>query len=138
MIPLPTPLTLVALACATAAAIILIGYIVRRPPLVGATKIWLLLGLGVFPIGAAAAANIQGFEATKKRNFCGSCHVMTPHAADSDDRASLSLASRHGRNHLFGDENCYACHADYGMFGTVLTKLGGMRHVWLYATQYRD
>jgi hypothetical protein len=30
------------------------------------------------------------------------------------------------------------CHADYGMFGTVLTKLGGMRHVWLYVTEYRN
>ena len=27
------------------------------------------------------------------------------------------------------------CHADYGMFGTVLTKIGGMRHVWLYYTR---
>jgi cytochrome c-type protein NapC len=24
------------------------------------------------------------------------------------------------------------------MFGTVLTKMGGMRHVWLYYTQYRN
>lgn len=24
------------------------------------------------------------------------------------------------------------------MFGTVLTKLGGMRHVWLYYTEYRN
>src|SRR5690349_238375 len=112
----PTPLALVALACAGAASVILIAYIARRPPLVGLTKLWLLLGLGVLPIGAAAAGNIEGFEATKKRHFCGSCHVMVPHASDSDDRASLSLASRHARNNLFGDENCYVCHADYGMF----------------------
>ena len=138
MMALQSPLSLLAFVCAGAAAVILIVYIVRRPPLVGATKIWLLLGLGVFPIGAAAAGNIEGFKATKKRHFCGSCHVMIPHAADSDDRASLSLASRHARNELFGEDNCYACHADYGMFGTVLTKLGGMRHVWLYATKYRD
>src|SRR6478672_11766570 len=104
MIAHASPLTLVALICAGAAALILIAYIVWRPPLAGATKIWLLLGLGVFPIGAAAAGNIEGFEATKKRHFCGSCHVMTPHASDSDDRTSLSLASRHARNHLFGEE----------------------------------
>jgi nitrate/TMAO reductase-like tetraheme cytochrome c subunit len=132
------PLTIVAFLCAGFAAAILIVYLIRRPPLVGATKLWLLLGLGVFPIGAAAAGNIQGFEATKQRRFCGSCHVMGPHAADSEDRLSLSLASRHARNNLFGEENCYVCHADYGMFGTVVTKLGGMRHVWLYVTQFRD
>jgi cytochrome c-type protein NapC len=62
---------------------------------------------------------------------------MAPHAADSENRASASLSSRHARNKLFGDDNCYVCHADYGMYGTVLTKIGGMRHVWLYYTQYR-
>jgi hypothetical protein len=131
-----SPLALVALAFATLSATILIAYIVVRPPLVRATKLWLLLGLGVFPIGAAFAGNVQGFEATKERAFCGSCHVMALHQADSDDRASGSLASRHARNAMFGNENCYVCHADYGMFGTVVTKAGGMRHVWLYLTEY--
>jgi cytochrome c-type protein NapC len=81
--------------------------------------------------------NVQGYEATKKRSFCGSCHVMALHAADSNDPKSGSLASRHARNAVFGAENCYACHADYGMFGTIATKIGGMRHVWLYYTRYR-
>jgi cytochrome c-type protein NapC len=134
----PSPLTLLALGCAIAATGIIVAYLVRQPHLVGATKVWLLLGLGVFPLGVAAAGNIQGFEATKERRFCGSCHVMIPHASDSNDIASTSLASRHARNHLFGDANCYSCHRDYGMYGTVLTKLGGMRHVWLYVTQYRN
>jgi nitrate/TMAO reductase-like tetraheme cytochrome c subunit len=97
---------------------------------------WLLFGLGVFPIGAAGAANIQGYEATQKRHFCGSCHVMTPYSDDSANKASLGLASRHARNDAFGSQNCYSCHADYGMYGTVLTKMGGMRHVWLYYTEF--
>lgn len=135
---LSSPLSVIELACAALSATILIGYLVFRPPLVRTIKIWLLLGLGVFPIGAAFAGNVQGFEATKERVFCGSCHVMALHRADSDDRASGSLAARHARNAMFGSENCYACHADYGMFGTVLTKAGGMRHVWLYLTEYRN
>lgn len=135
---LPTsPLALLALALSALSATILIAYVVVRPPLVRATKLWLLLGLGVLPIGAAFAGNVQGFEATKERAFCGSCHVMALHRSDSDDRASGSLASRHARNAMFGNENCYVCHADYGMFGTVVTKAGGMRHVWLYLTEYR-
>jgi nitrate/TMAO reductase-like tetraheme cytochrome c subunit len=138
MIAHQPPLTLFALVCAGVAAAILIAYLVRRPPLVGATKVWLFLGLGVFPIGVAAAGNVQGFEATKERKFCGSCHVMIPHAADSNDQQSLSLASRHARNNLFGGTNCYVCHADYGMYGTILTKMGGMRHVWLYVTEFSN
>jgi cytochrome c-type protein NapC len=136
---LPTaPLAVASLACAGLSALILASYLAWRPPLVRTTKLWLLLGLGVLPIGAAASGNVQGFEATKSREFCGSCHVMALHAADSDDPASHSLAARHARNAMFGDDNCYVCHADYGMFGTVVTKLGGMRHVWLYYTQYHD
>lgn len=132
-----SPLTLAAFACATLAAIILVWFLVRRPPLDRTTKIALLLGLGVFPIGAAGTANVEGYQATQKRQFCGSCHVMGPHARDSEDAASVGLASRHARNPYFGEMNCYVCHADYGMFGTVLTKMGGMRHVWLYYTEFR-
>jgi nitrate/TMAO reductase-like tetraheme cytochrome c subunit len=133
-----SPLAIVSLGCGAIAAIILLAYLIRRPPLVRATKIALLVGLGVLPIASAAASNVQGFEATKERAFCGSCHVMKLHEADSDDPTSHSLAARHGRNAMFGSENCYTCHADYGMFGTVLTKMGGMRHVWLYYTEYRN
>jgi hypothetical protein len=132
-----SPLSLASLVCAAIAAALLVAYLVFRPPLVGRTKIWLLCALGVFPIGAAMTGNVQGYETTKARAFCASCHVMLPHTLDSDDPRGRSLSSRHGRNKLFGDENCYACHADYGLFGTVTTKLGGMKHVWMYYTQYR-
>ena len=43
-----------------------------------------------------------------------------------------ALGARHARNAMFGDENCYACHADYGMYGTLVTKMGGMMHVYNY------
>ena len=132
-----SPLGVLELGCAALSAVILVAYLVFRPPLMHATKVWLLLGLGVFPIGAAFSGNVQGFEATKERKFCGSCHVMALHQADSEDLACGSLASRHARNAMFGSENCYSCHADYGMFGTVVTKAGGLRHVWLYLTEYR-
>jgi cytochrome c-type protein NapC len=84
------------------------------------------------------AANVQGYEATKRRQFCASCHVMGPHAKDAEDPASHSLAAIHARNPYFGSDNCYACHSDYGLFGTVVTKAGGLRHVYLYITQYRN
>jgi cytochrome c-type protein NapC len=132
-----SPLAIVALGLAVLSAVILVVYLVARPPLVRATKIWLLLGLGILPIGAAFAGNVHGFEATKQRTFCGSCHLMSMHERDSDDPTSRSLAARHARNAMFGSENCYVCHADYGMFGTVVTKAGGMRHVWLDLTAFR-
>jgi nitrate/TMAO reductase-like tetraheme cytochrome c subunit len=132
-------LSVVAILCAVAAAVLLVAYLIRRPSLEHrATKLWLLAGLGVLPIGSAMSANVQGYKATQHREFCGSCHVMTPHASDAIDPRSNSLSAIHARNPFFGKDNCYTCHADYGMFGTFFTKLGGMRHVWLYATEFRS
>lgn len=115
----------------------LLIYLRRAPSLdAPSTKLWLLLGLGVFPITAAMVGNVQGYQVTMKRSFCADCHVMSPEVSDSDNQKGTSLSSRHGRTELFGGDNCYACHEDYSMFGTISTKLGGMKHVWKYYTEY--
>jgi len=133
------PFLLVALGFAALSTVVLVWYLVRRPALTRTTKIALLFGIGLLPIATAANGNIAGYHATKTRHFCASsCHVMLPYGADSDDRDSTSLAARHARNESFGEENCYTCHADYGMFGTITTKIGGRRHVNEYLLHYRD
>jgi len=120
------------LGSALVAASILIHYLVKKPVLDVATKLRLLLGLGVFPTVAASASTVAGMEETTHREFCGSCHVMAAHFDDTRDPSSQSLAARHSRNPFFGDRSCYVCHADYGMLGYAVTKAGGMRHVYLY------
>ena len=131
-------LMVAAIACAGTSALLVIWFLVRRPALTNATKLVLLLGIGVLPIATAATGNVSGYESTKTRAFCGSCHVMTDYSADSADPNSVTLAARHGRNALFGDANCYGCHANYGMFGTVTTKLGGLRHVYEFVFHYHQ
>lgn len=136
---LPTPLGIVTLVCIAAAAAILITYLIRKPPLSVGVQLWLFLGLGVLPASAATASTITGMKATTHREFCGSCHVMTAHYEDSRSLDSQSLAARHSRNPYFGGESCYICHADYGMYGYVMTKAGGMRHVYeYYLNGYKD
>ena len=135
---LSDPLRTVACGAAVLSAVLLLWFLLRRPALTTATKLVLFLGIGALPIATAGSGNVSGYEATKSRRFCGSCHVMTPYQQDSEDPASTSLAARHARNHLFGEDNCYECHRDYGMFGTVTTKLGGMRHVYEYVLHYHD
>jgi nitrate/TMAO reductase-like tetraheme cytochrome c subunit len=127
-----------ALGCAGVAAVLLAWYVARQRPLTRTIKIVLLLGIGVLPLATATTGNVAGYNATKTTRFCSSCHVMTPYGEDSWNVQSKSLASRHARNQAFGHENCYACHADYGMFGTVTTKIGGMRHVYEYLFHYKD
>lgn len=132
--------SLVIAACVTAflAAAILVWFLVRRPQLTWPVRWILLAGLGIFPLSTALLGNAANVIHSQKRGFCGSCHVMTPYATDSQDLESQTLASSHGRNTYFGDENCYNCHRDYGMYGTIYTKIGGMRHVWEYYTEYKD
>jgi cytochrome c-type protein NapC len=125
-------LVIVTLVAAGAASIILIRYLHQKPPLDFGMKLWLLLGLGVLPVVSAGASTVAGMEKTTERSFCGSCHVMSAHFDDAGSPMSQSLAARHSRNPFFGKRSCYVCHADYGMFGYVLTKAGGLRHVYLY------
>jgi cytochrome c-type protein NapC len=129
-------LKLGALSGALLSVLIIVWYLVKRPPLGRLAKVLLFLGLGVFPLGVALMGNIAGFEYTKTRQFCGSCHVMGPYVRDAGDVASKSLASAHGRNKWFGHDNCYTCHADYGMFGAVTTKITGLKHLFHYVTEY--
>lgn len=128
----PSWLGFVVLGSAAAAAAILIWYLVKRPPLAIHVKLWLLLGLGVFPTLAAASSTVSGMETTTHREFCGACHVMDSHFRNAVDPGAQSLAARHTRNPYFGEQSCYVCHADYGMYGYALTKAGGLRHVYEY------
>jgi nitrate/TMAO reductase-like tetraheme cytochrome c subunit len=125
-----------ALGCAVLAAAILVWFLWRRPELTGQVKVLLMLGIGVLPIGSAMTGNLAGFEHTKHRNFCGSCHVMKPYELDAENLLSTSLPALHARNEAFGRDNCYECHQDYGAFSTVMTKIGGLRHVYEYYTHY--
>jgi cytochrome c-type protein NapC len=129
-------LKLIAVGCAAAAAAIILWYLVRRPPLGRLTKSLLLLGLGLLPVMVALTGNIAGYEYTLSRPFCGSCHVMGPYIRDAEDPKSQSLAAIHSRNHKFGEQSCYMCHADYQMFGAITTKMNGMKHLYYYITEY--
>lgn len=128
----------IALVAAAISVAIIAWYLVRRPPLGRSTKVLLLFGLGVMPIGVALTGNVAGFEYTTTRDFCASCHVMLPYTEDASDPRSNSLAAIHSRNELFGGVSCYECHADYAIFGAVTTKLNGLKHLFYYVTDYSD
>jgi cytochrome c-type protein NapC len=131
-------LQVIALSCAVLSISIGAWYIIRRPHLNQVTKSMLLLGLGVFPLIVSLTGNIASFEYTLTRPFCGSCHVMGSYLRDAEDPASNSLAALHSRNHKFGENSCYTCHADYQMFGAMTTKANGMKHLFKYITEYAN
>ena len=128
-------MTLATVIVAAAAATMLIAFLIKRPSLNGAVKIWLFFAIGALPIAAAMVGNVAGYERTKQRGFCAGCHEMVGHTSDAADRASTTLAAMHSRNTAFGGESCYECHRDYGLFGAVTTKMDGMKHMWAHYTR---
>jgi nitrate/TMAO reductase-like tetraheme cytochrome c subunit len=126
-----------AIACAVASALVVLWYLVARPPLDLAAKIVLLFGIALFPIGTAFTGNIAGYEASKERSFCAGCHVMEPYLEGALDAEVRSLVAVHSQNEWFGEKSCYTCHADYQMFGTITTKLAGLKHLYEYYAHYR-
>jgi cytochrome c-type protein NapC len=127
-----TVLSYAALGCAALAAVILLAFLRSRRPVDGTTKVLLLVGIGVLPLGAAVSGNLAGLEQMKERRFCGSCHEMTPYTRDAADPLSMSTAAVHSRNAHFGEQSCFTCHKDYSMYGGIVTKLDGLKHVWVH------
>lgn len=117
---------------AAIAAGILIVYWVKQPRLDLTWRLLLFGAIALLPTVAAGTSTTQAMGDTSTVQFCGSCHVMDAHHDDAIDPLSMSLAARHTRNDAFGEHSCYNCHAEYGMFGYPLTKLNGLRHVYLY------
>lgn len=63
------PLVWVAIVCMVVAASIVLWFLLAAPRLSRQTKVLLLFGIAVFPIGAAMATNLVGFHATTERPF---------------------------------------------------------------------
>jgi nitrate/TMAO reductase-like tetraheme cytochrome c subunit len=129
---LPTPETLLyALLVITA---ILIAVFVVRPAITasGAGKMLAFVAFCVLPILCGSMAASTHIERSKQTKFCLSCHIMEPYGKSLyvDDPAYIPAA--HFQNHRVPpDEACYTCHTNYGLYGGVRAKIGGLRHIYI-------
>lgn len=94
----------------------------------------LLVAVGLLPFMVAFMTFAHGLEGSATVASCGSCHVMTPYVRDLQDVKSETLAAVHFKNRYIRENQCYTCHSDYGLGGTLRAKLGGLGHVWYYTT----
>jgi len=100
----------------------------------GTTRGWLFVSLGLVPVMVAFLSFAHGLEASATVSSCGSCHTMTPFVQDLQNVKSDTLAATHFKNRLIREDQCYTCHSDYGVGGTVKAKLAGLGHVLRYTT----
>jgi cytochrome c nitrite reductase small subunit len=95
---------------------------------------WLLVAVGLVPVMVGFMTFAHGLESSATVSACGSCHVMTPFVNDLRDVKSETLAATHFKNRFIRENQCYTCHSDYGLGGTISAKLAGLGHVWRYTT----
>jgi cytochrome c-type protein NapC len=84
-----------------------------------ASKALLFGAILVIPVIVVFLATAHGMQESMSVEACGSCHVMESHVADLHAPKSDSLAAVHFKNRYIQGDQCYTCHSDYGMFGTV-------------------
>lgn len=108
---------------------------VTRVPAEAFYKLLALAALLMLPLAAIALANYHTFEGTHKVDACARCHVMQPMVTDMRDPASFTLAARHARNRWIPENQCFACHSDYGLAGDIEAKMTGYRHLARYTTR---
>ena len=115
---------------------ILASFLLFRGRQTEGSALWVhLLSLGVLPLVLLAIGNFATLEYATEVQFCGSCHTtMKPYIDDLHNKKSESLASLHSQNRFSPGTECYSCHANYGLHGTLEAKLTGLRHVYKYNT----
>lgn len=95
-------------------------------------KILAFICLLILPVLALGVGFTTHMERATTTTFCLSCHVMADHGKSLLIDDPSYLPARHFQNNSVPrDHACYTCHTDYTMFGTVTSKLRGLRHLWV-------
>ena len=124
----------IALALLNVILLLVVWFRLRAPGAASSMWGWLLVAVGLVPIMVGFMTFAHGLESSATVSACGSCHVMTPFVNDLRDVKSETLAATHFKNRFIRENQCYTCHSDYGLGGTISAKLAGLGHVWRYTT----
>jgi cytochrome c-type protein NapC len=95
-------------------------------------KILAFIALFVLPalcIGGGMSAHMRRSEQTR---FCTSCHAMAPYGRSLYVDDPSYVPAQHFQNHRVpADTACYACHADYTIYGPLKDKLRGLTRIYM-------
>ncbi len=95
-------------------------------------KILAFVALCVLPalcIGGGMSTHMQRSEQTK---FCVSCHSMENYGKSLYVDDPSYIPAQHFQNHRVpADQACFACHADYTIYGPFKDKLQGITRIYM-------
>jgi cytochrome c-type protein NapC len=114
-------------------SILMVAFVVARPSVTVTSggKQLAFVVLFILPIVVAATGAAEHMQRTEQTQFCLSCHVMEPYGRSLliDDPSYLP-AQHYQNGRIPQGQACYTCHTDYVLYGTLLTKMRGLRHVY--------
>ncbi len=115
-------------------SILIASIFLFRPAVTAGTgwKIAAFIGLCVLPALCVAGGVNFHMQRSEQTSFCISCHAMEPYGRSLYVDDPSYVPAQHFQNHRVpADQACYACHADYTIYGPLKDKLQGMKRVYM-------
>jgi len=108
-------------------------FFVRPSVTAGATgKILAFVALFILPVLCVSAGMSEHMQRSEQTRFCISCHAMAPYGRSLYVDDPNYIPAQHFQNHRVpADEACYACHADYTIYGPLKDKLRGVTRIYM-------
>jgi cytochrome c-type protein NapC len=95
-------------------------------------KIVAFIGLCVLPALCIVGGMNIHMQRSEQTKFCTSCHVMVPYGRSLYIDDPTFIPAQHFQNHRVpADMACYACHADYTIYGPVKDKIQGITRIYM-------
>lgn len=108
-------------------------FLVRPSITAGVTgKILAFVALCILPALCIAVGMSTHMQRSEQTKFCISCHAMENYGKSLYVDDASYIPAEHFQNHRVpADQACYACHADYTIYGPLKDKLAGMTRIYM-------
>ena len=122
------------LICQIVLGIVLASIFLFRPSVTIGTawKILAFIGLCALPALCIVGGMNIHMQRSEQRQFCISCHAMVPYGQSLYVDDPTHIPAQHFQNHRVPpDTACYACHADYTIYGPLKDKMRGLTRIYM-------
>jgi len=122
------------LICQIVLSIVLAAVFLIRPSVTHAVgwKIVAFIGLCVLPALCIVGGMNTHIQRSEQTRFCISCHVMIPYGQSLYVDDPSHIPAQHFQNHRVpAAAACYACHADYTIYGPLKDKMQGLKRIYM-------
>jgi len=108
-------------------------FLIRPTVTVGvAWKTLAFVGLCVLPALCIVGGMDIHMQRSEQRKFCVSCHAMAPYGQSLYVDDPGHIPAQHFQNHRVPpDTACFACHADYTIYGPLKDKMRGLTRLYM-------